>query len=191
MRGVTVCSPKREGGVKRPMTDLPLSLARTRLRALCPGDLAAFHAYRGDPDIGRYQSWSAMDEIAAMAFLMAVSGGPAFTPGEWDQIAVASHDGGLLGDIGLCLSADGTEAEIGITLARAAQGRGLATEALRGAFGLVFARTGAGRITGIADARNAPSMRMLARAGMTEADRWPAVFRGEPCEEVRFVLPRP
>jgi len=76
--------------------------------------------------------------------------------------SVKSHR--LLGDIGLHVGED--EAELGITLAADAQGRGLATEAAEAVVAGLRAHTGVRRLVGITDVRNTSSARLLERLGM-------------------------
>jgi RimJ/RimL family protein N-acetyltransferase len=93
-----------------------------------------------------------------------------------------------MGDIGVFVDADGRYAEIGFTLARHAQGRGVATAAVREAVGLVFAATGVDRVVGITDARNSPSVRLLERVGLRRTATTNAVFRGEHCVEYVYTV---
>jgi aminoglycoside 6'-N-acetyltransferase len=132
-------------------------------------DLAAFLAYRSDPLVARYQSWDAMDEEEARGFLAhCASITPLIRPGHWIQVAVAdSRSDALLGDMGWHLSNDGGEIELGITLARHAQGLGHATRAVEAAVRHLFDATQAARIVGFADLRNLPSRALLRRTGFT------------------------
>jgi RimJ/RimL family protein N-acetyltransferase len=72
-------------------------------------------------------------------------------------------------------------AEIGVTLARSAQGRGLAAEALAAVVGTLFERHGMHRVFAEIDDRNGPARRLLERLGfrcearLVEADH----FKGE------------
>lgn len=167
---------------------LPVLTPRLRLRRLGAGDLRAFQAYRGDPEVGRYQGWQAMDDAAALAFLLDMAGCAFCAPGSWFQLAIARReDDGLVGDIGIHLHADGRSAEIGFTLARAAQGQGLASEAVRAAVDLIWAHTTAERVLGITDTRNAASVRLLQRVGLRPFSTLAVVFRGEACDEQFFV----
>lgn len=167
---------------------LPELTPRLRLRRLRAGDLQAFQAYRGDPELGRYQGWQPMDDTAALAFLLDMAGCAFCAPGSWFQLGIARHeDDGLVGDIGIHLHADGRSAEIGFTLARAAQGQGLASEAVRAAVNLIWAHTAAERVVGITDTRNAASVRLLRRVGLRPFSTLAMVFRGEACEEQFFV----
>jgi len=161
------------------------------LRRLSGADLAAFQAYRTDAELARYQGWSAMPDSQARAFLDEMNKAPLFRPGEWAQIAIAEpHALALVGDIGLCLAEDSRHAEIGFTLARHAQRRGLATAAVREAIHLIFASTAVERIVGITDARNHASIALLERVGMRKVEEQTAEFRGEQCVEHVYALPR-
>ncbi len=168
---------------------LPFAAPRVTLRRLRPDDLAAFQAYRHDPEVGRYQGWEPTADADARAFLADMAQAPFGRPGEWLQIAIAdrTHDG-LLGDVGVYTMAAGHEAEFGITLARAAQGRGLAEEAARALIAGLGEHTQVGRLIAITDTRNIASARLLRRLGMTLEAEASADFRGEPCREWHFAL---
>jgi RimJ/RimL family protein N-acetyltransferase len=121
-------------------------------------------------------------------FLAEMSAAPFGERGEWLQIAIADASDALIGDIGLFTSVSGAEAELGITLAREAQGRGLAEEAGRTLIDGLRAHTDARRLVAITDTRNAPSARLLRRLGMALEAELPAEFQGEPCTEWHFAL---
>lgn len=170
---------------------LPRQSGGVVLRRLAVTDLAAFQAYRHDPEVGRYQGWSPVPDSEAAAFLTEMSVAPLLQPGQWSQIAIAgSGDGRLIGDIGLFIAADGSYAEIGYTLCRQAQGQGLATLAVREAIRLVFDRTTVERVIAVTDDRNGPSIRLLERVGMRRIGSTEAVFRGEACLEHTYALAR-
>lgn len=161
------------------------------LRRLTCEDLPEFQAYRHDPELGRYQGWSPMSAEEATAFLREMNTTPLLSPGNWVQIAIADpNTRRLIGDIGLFLDQDGRYAEVGFTLARHAQGRGVATAAVREAIRLVFAATQVGRVLGITDARNTASVRLLERVGMRRTETASAVFRGEQCIEHVYEMLR-
>jgi RimJ/RimL family protein N-acetyltransferase len=159
------------------------------LRRLRPDDLEAFQAYRHDDEVGRYQGWEPTADADALTFLAAMAREPFGRPGEWLQIAIADGaDDRLLGDIGLYTMAAGREAEFGITLARAAQGRGLAEEAARALIAGLREHTGVQRLIAITDVRNIASARLLRRLGMALEAECSAEFRGDPCREWHFAL---
>jgi aminoglycoside 6'-N-acetyltransferase len=165
---------------------------RVVLRPLRPADLAAFQAYRGDEAVGRYQGWSRQTDEEARAFIDAMSRLVPFPRGAWIQLAVALRGSDeLLGDVGVRVAADGASAELGFTIAPRFQGRGLGSEALRAAIGLVFDRTEVAEVVCVTDARNNASIRLLERAGMQRVATAEAVFKGEPCIEHTYRMTRP
>jgi RimJ/RimL family protein N-acetyltransferase len=171
---------------------LPLAGERVVLRRFAATDLGDFQRYRHDPQVGQYQGWQPMDDDAARRFIETMATAPLFVRGEWIQVAIAERETDrLVGDIGLHLDADGAEAEIGFSMDPTAQGRGLATEAVRMALAMVFADTDVVRVVATTDTRNTPSIRLLERLGMQRVQTVAATFRGEPCTEHRYSIERP
>ena len=173
-------------------TSLPRHTERLLLRRFATADLLPFQAYRHDPEVGRYQGWSPLDDTAAAAFIADMATAPFGVPGEWFQIAVADRSNGrLVGDIGICLrdEVDRT-AEIGFSVAPAVQRRGFGTEAVSAALALLFESGKVARIEGITDARNVPSTRLLERVGMRLDGTRDALFKGEACTEYVYCVLR-
>lgn len=161
------------------------------LRRLTSDDLPEFQAYRHDPELGRYQGWASMSDEEATAFLREMNTTPLLNPDNWTQIGIADpNTRRLIGDIGVFLDQDGRYAEVGFTLARHAQGRGVATAAVREAINLIFSATKVDRVLGITDARNSASVRLLERVGMRRIETTNAVFRGEQCVEYVYAVLR-
>ncbi|WP_205854977.1 GNAT family N-acetyltransferase, partial [Piscinibacter defluvii] len=172
-------------------TLLPREFSAGRLRRLHPRDLAAFQAYRSLPELGRYQGWSPMSDAEALQFLDEVHSAPLFAPGHWVQLGIAEPESdALVGDIGLYLSEDGTSGEVGFTLQPGSQGRGVATLAVLEALQLFFSVTSVTGVLGITDDRNLPSIKLLERVGFEFIESRQVVFRGEPCTERVYALPR-
>ena len=171
---------------------LPRTAARLVLRRFAARDLPAFQAYRCDPEVGRYQGWSVLDDAGAAAFLAEMAEARIGVPGEWFQIAVADKPtDALVGDIGIGFDKDRAGVgEIGFSLAPSAQGRGLGTEAVRCALALLFESGRVDVVEGITDARNAPSIRLLERVGMRLARTRQAEFKGEACTEHVYCIAR-
>lgn len=172
------------------MTDpLPRSAGPVVLRRLAPTDLRAFQAYRQDAELSRYQGWAATPDEDAQEFLRHMNRAGLLQPGVWCQIGIADAITlELIGDIGLLLAADASRAEIGFTLRRQSQGRGLATAAVKAAIGLVFENTSAERVVGAADARNASSVRLLERVGMHRVETRDATYGGEAYTELVYAV---
>jgi ribosomal-protein-alanine N-acetyltransferase len=172
-------------------TVLPREFPGGRLRRLRASDCEAFQAYRGIAELGRYQGWSPMSEAEALAFLDEAGRSPLFVPGDWIQLGIAEPASDrLVGDIGLYLSGDGSSGEVGFTLAPSAQGRGIASRAVREAVQLMLGATRVERILGVTDARNLPSIRLLERLGFGFVESRRVEFRGEPCTERVYALLR-
>lgn len=161
------------------------------LRKLSTADLADFQACRHDEELGRFQGWLPTPDEQASAFLAEMSVTPFPNPGHWVQIGIAEPEcQRLIGDIGVYLDLDATRAEIGFTLARIAQGRGVATAAVRMVVDLLFECSTTERVIGITDARNLPSMRLMERVGMRMTATRRAVFRGDACVEHTYTVTR-
>ncbi len=163
---------------------LPRAAGGIVLRRLAATDLADFQSYRQDPELGRYQGWVATPDNDARDFLHHMNQATLLQPGTWCQIGIADANSlTLIGDIGLILAGDSSQAEIGFTLRRQSQGRGLATTAVKEAIALVFESTIAKKVVGIADTRNLSSIRLLERVGMHKVETRSAKSRGKPCTE--------
>ena len=141
---------------------------RLILRRFKDSDLAPFGAYRNDPEVARYQAWDSCDEQEAVAFIRELESAQAGVPGEWFQFAIESKEtGALIGDCALRVDEhEPYRAEIGFTLAREHQGKGLATEAVSRLLDYAFGTLSLHRVVAIADCRNAPSVALLERLGL-------------------------
>src|SRR5437762_2290873 len=108
---------------------------------------------------------------------------------EWCQLAMADKaTDEVIGDIGLCRRSPGDVVEIGFTLAPAAQGRGLATEACRAVIDLLFSFADVAMLNAVIDSRNASASALVQRLGMSLDHSEAADFKGALCSELHFVL---
>jgi RimJ/RimL family protein N-acetyltransferase len=163
---------------------LPRAIGRVVLRRLGLADLRRFQAYRHDPGVGRYQSWEPQPDHEASRFIEEMSQIDLFPRTAWFQLGIALRaTNELVGDVGVCVGADDRRAEVGFTLAREAQGRGLGTEAVRGLIEFIFEHTDVGEIVAVTDERNIPAGRLLERVGMRNMEAVHTIFRGKPCVE--------
>jgi RimJ/RimL family protein N-acetyltransferase len=176
----------------RSVDPLPRMGARVGLRRLRADDLAAFQAYRADPEVGRFQGWSPMPLPAATAFLAGMNTASFGVAGEWFQLGIAEGaTDRLIGDIGFCVCGpDNQHAELGFSLSREFQGQGMATEAVREMIDLLFARTVIARVVAMTDERNQPCIRLLQRVGMIRVSQVNSVLRGECFIEQVYVRQR-
>ena len=157
---------------------------RLVLRLLQPRDVPAFAAYRSDADVARYQSWDTTYSTADGERLVAAQQDVDFgDSGPWVQVAAVDRvSGELCGDCAVRVVTDQPQtAEVGVTLAPARQGSGIATEALGAVVTRLFEQHGIHRVYAETDDRNAAVHRLLERLGfrcearLIEAD-W---FKGE------------
>ena len=172
-----------------PPTLLPLHTSRLTLRRFAAADLDRFLAYRSDPDVARYQGWTAQTRDEALSFIEGNQTAAFGVPGEWIQIAMAEQrSDALLGDMGMHVDgAEPTTVELGFTLARGAQGKGYAREAVGTLIDALFATGAVTKIVCIADARNEPSLKLLRRLDMTHVRSDEVEFKGERCVEHTFA----
>ena len=165
-----------------------------RLRRVGVGDAARIAAYRSDPEVARYQSWTTYTLADAERLCGGQRGVEMNTPGTWVQLAIVlASTGEMIGDCGLhFFEHDSTEIEIGITVAREHQGRGLASEAVAAIGAFAFGTLGKRAIRATVDARNAGARALLERAGFRPVpggvER--VMFKGEWCDEHGYVLKR-
>ncbi|WP_313544339.1 GNAT family N-acetyltransferase [Leifsonia aquatica] len=166
------------------MMMFPVRTDRLLLTPLVPVDRDAFVAYRQDPDIARWQSWTPAFSSADADVLLA-SQPTAVVPGSgtWLQVAIRSADTRALhGDVAVHALAEQPDTyELGVTLAPSAHGAGVATEALRAVVDALFRQLNAHRVFALTDARNDPASRLFTRLGFRHEGRaeeadW---FKGE------------
>ena len=171
--------------------EIIIETPRFHLRRLYESDLAAFQRYRNDDDVRRYQDWQRQSDAEAAAYLAELSNADIFPPGKWFKVGIADRETGkLLGDIAACLSGSADEAEVGFALAREAQGRGVASEALGAMFDFLFTKPAIKRVFAVTDSRNSAAIALLQRLGMQRIKTCDAQFRGEPCKEHEYSLGR-
>jgi RimJ/RimL family protein N-acetyltransferase len=151
-----------------PSHEIKVSMetARLVLRGFGLGDAAALAAYRSDPEVSRYQAWASPVSLGeAKSLVKTMSAGDPRAAG-WYQYAIERRDeAGLIGDIGVCRSDDGRQAEVGFTLATRFQGRGYAREAVARIVEFLLVEEGLHRLSAGCDPRNVRSARLLERLG--------------------------
>jgi ribosomal-protein-alanine N-acetyltransferase len=124
---------------------IELTTTRLRLRRFRPGDLAAVHAYAGDPEVVRHMDWGPND-IADTEHFLAL----AVDPADGTHPFAIEHDGELIGAVELRVTSGvHSRGEFGYVLARRCWGNGYATEA-----------------TATCDPANIASRRVLEKSGL-------------------------
>ncbi|MEU3792927.1 GNAT family protein [Streptomyces fructofermentans] len=168
-----------------------LETPRLVLRRFRAEDAAPLAAYRSDPQVARYQGWTApLPPGTAERTVRDFASGSPDEPG-WFQYAVElKADRGLVGDVGLRLHENLMQADLGFTLARDRQGLGYAGEAVRAVLDDVFGRRGLHRVSAECDARNDRSARLLRRLGFVQEGlrRQASWIKGEWTDDLLFGL---
>ena len=141
-----------------------ITTERLVLRPFGAQDLPKFVAYRSHPEVARYQSWDTAFSMAdAERFLDSQEGLELGNP-EWLQLAAVDRaTGELCGDCAVRVV--DRSAELGVTLAPAHQGRGLASEALAAVIARLFSEHDVHRIHAETDDRNTGVHRLFERLG--------------------------
>lgn len=172
------------------MTGALLTTERLLLRRFRAEDAEALAAYRSDPAVAAYQSWTPpITREAAHTLVAEFAAGDPREPG-WFQYAIAPRgDDQLIGDVGVRLHDNRMQAEVGFTIAGSHQGRGYATEALRAVVDRLFS-DGLVRVAAECDARNVASAALLRRVGFVQeghrrANTW---IKGEWTDDLLFGL---
>jgi RimJ/RimL family protein N-acetyltransferase len=149
---------------------LELSSPRLRLRRLRPEDATAICAYRGLPEVARFQSWESFGLADAKRLIGDQAGVEPDTPGTWLQLALVTlESAAVIGDCGIHFRKDEPrQVELGITLAPSHQRRGLATEALETVLEYVFDRLGKHRVFALTDTKNEAAASLLRRIGLRQ-----------------------
>ncbi|RKH63618.1 GNAT family N-acetyltransferase [Corallococcus llansteffanensis] len=164
---------------------------RLVLRRLRAEDLDALVAYRNDPEVARYQSWSDYDAQRGRQLIEMMSGRQPGEPG-WFQFAIALKDtDALVGDCALRVDeSDPRLGEIGFTLSRRHQGQGLGTEAVRALLGYVFGTLRLHRVIGVTDAKNGAAAAVLERLGLRREGHFleNVFFKGAWGDEFQYAL---
>lgn len=141
-----------------------LTTARLRLRPMEPEDAGALFRYRSGREANIFQSWIPDTVEDALTFIESLPGEVNKT-GTWYQLAIAEQEiGDLIGDLGLHFL-DNHQVELGITLAAWHQGKGYATEAIRGALDYLFGTLNKHRVTASIAPANTRSLALFERAG--------------------------
>lgn len=153
---------------------------RLVLRRFRLADAEQFAAYRSDPVVARFQSWEPPMPLAeARETVERFAQGDPSAPG-WFQYAV-ERDSVLIGDVALKLHENLMQGELGYTFATQYQGKGYASEAVRGLLDHLFVERGLHKVSAECDVRNVASARLLERVGFTREGLRPehTWFKGE------------
>jgi [ribosomal protein S5]-alanine N-acetyltransferase len=177
-----------------------LITARLQLRPFTAADHDAIHAVYSDPEVMRYVGHGAHRGMAETVRALRVYADILAAHGYSFLAVVERESGALVGDAGLNpLGGRGPDVELGYTVARAAWGKGYATEAARALVEHAFSALGVPRVVAQVEPANAASRHVLEKLGMTAREEriaygrphllyvleWPALPQGRGARPAR------
>jgi [ribosomal protein S5]-alanine N-acetyltransferase len=155
-----------------------LTTARLHLRPFTTADHDAIHAVYADPEVMRYVGHGAHRSMAETLRALRVYADILAAHGYSFVAVVERGTGAVVGDAGLNpLAGRGPDIELGYTVARAAWGRGYATEAARALVEHAFGALGVPRVVAQVEPANTGSRHVLEKLGMTPREERTAYGR--------------
>ena len=148
----------------------PLDTPRLMLRAFTQGDLDAYAAIMGDPDVARYIAPAPMTRDESWRS-MASSLGHWMLRGYGTWAVVVKATGEMVGRVGMINPEGWPALESGGTLGKAAWGKGYATEAAEAAIRYAFLTQPVDRLISCIDPENTSSQKVALRVGETKGER--------------------
>ncbi len=145
-----------------------LHTQRLLIRNFNASDLEAFLAYRNDPEVAKYQSWSLpYTREKAEAFIREMQDVHAPKQGDWLQLALELKEtGAMIGDVAFGVKVDDArQATVGFTIASAHQKKGYATEAMTALLDYLFEDVDMHRVVADCDTENIGSWKTLEKLG--------------------------
>src|SRR5215217_4924244 len=152
------------------MDTLNITTPRLHIRTLKPDDLSAFHIYRSNPDVTKYQGFDVMTVEQAAAFIARQQDKQFGKAGEWIQYGIENKaTGKIIGDCAIKLDEYDTRiAEIGITISHLEQQKGYAKETMLHLLAFLFDTKGIHRVAETVDAENTASIQLLKSTGFRQ-----------------------
>jgi aminoglycoside 6'-N-acetyltransferase len=145
-------------------------------------DLAAFVEYRQDPEVARFQSWDTNYSNQQALELIEGQIGIVFPNlDQWLQLAIRLQaNDELVGDLAVHNLGE-AKVEIGFTVSRPFQRRGIAREAVAALIDVLEREFGTEEIIATPDSRNTASIKLLESLGFSEKPElsWWEDFKAE------------
>ncbi|MCT7941416.1 MULTISPECIES: GNAT family N-acetyltransferase [Shewanella] len=175
---------------KTQLSSPVLQSERFVIRAFNEDDLMAFAAYRNDPNVAKYQSWTHYSLEDAKQLLQQTDYCQFAQAGKWYQMAICDkRTDTLLGDIALHFI-DEDQIEVGFTVAPLNQKQAVASEALYCVLKYLFDTLGRHRVLAITDCLNIASIALLEKVGFRREGHFiqHVLFKGNWCDEYQYAL---
>ena len=171
------------------MTFSEITSDRLILNPLTKEDAQAMFAYRGLPEVYKYQGWQPESVADAEEFISKYN---KMESGGWMQLAIRLKENSkLIGDCGMHFMDDQfKQIEIGFSLSPAFQGKGYATEAVACLLEYIFTKMKTHRVYGSCDPDNLSSIKLMERIGMRkEAHLKESIwFKGRWADDVIYAM---
>ena len=150
---------------------MELTTERLLLRPFTPADEPAMHAIYSDPEVMRFVGHGPHRSLGETSAALRAYGDMLARRGYSFLAVVERETGAVIGDGGLHpLGGTGPEVELGYTLARAAWGRGYATELGRALVDHARTALGVPVVVAQVEPENVASRRVLEKLGMRERE---------------------
>lgn len=174
------------------MEKLHIETERLHIRNLKSTDLDAFHFYRSNPEVARYQNFNPMTVEEAAEFIDRQKDKLFGEPGEYVQYGIENKaTGKIIGDCAIKLDEyDVRIATIGITISHTEQQKGYAKEAMKGMLAFLFDEKGVLRVTEILDAENMASKSLVESTGFRQEGHFieNIFFKGKWGSEFQYAM---
>ncbi|WP_336733847.1 GNAT family N-acetyltransferase [Chryseobacterium sp. VD8] len=143
-----------------------LETERLLIRDIILDDKQAVFNYRSDAEANKFQSWIP-ETLEDVEQFIERNNKEFNQPESWYQVLITEKDTkAVIGDIGIhFFGSENLQAELGITLNKDFQGRGYASEALKGVINFLFSDLKKHRIMASIDPENIDSLKLMERIG--------------------------
>lgn len=150
----------------------PIKTERLILRSLRPLDFKPLFNYRNDSEVAQYQAWEDKTEEELTKLIKLQNCLKPGIPGEWFMFGMELKEANfLIGDCAFCINKESPkQAELGITLSRQYQGKGLAKEAAVAVIEYAFTNLEIKRIVAITYKENKNSVQLINSIGIKLVD---------------------
>lgn len=143
-----------------------LETERLLIRDIILDDKHAIFNYRSDAEANKFQSWIP-ETLKDVEQFIERNNKEFNQPESWYQFLITEKDTkAVIGDIGIhFFGSENLQVELGITLNKDFQGRGYASEALKGVINFLFSDLKKHRIMASIDPENIDSLKLMERIG--------------------------
>ncbi|MDX1829685.1 MAG: GNAT family protein [Lutibacter sp.] len=173
------------------MEKVIIETLRLRLRPIDNKDAVELFKYRSDAVTNKFQGWIPKELEDAYEFIKKTSTEIDIVDSWFQFVIIERNSNELVGDIGVhFLDTDKKQVEIGITLDKNQQGKGFATEALKGTIDFLFNKLNKHRITASIDPENNKSIELFERLGFRKEAhfRESLLINGEWADDLIFAI---